>query len=78
VHVRATWQVRDEADEGGATGATISGGFPIPSEDIPVSSLQELLLAMIQATKELFGYAEAWESRKGLPLGQIRDIGTDP
>lgn len=69
-HLRVTWQVRDEAEEGGATIATISGGFPIRAEDVPLRALQELLGAMTQATEELFGYAEIWESRKASPPGQ--------
>jgi len=37
--------------------------------------LAELIGAMVQATEEIFGYLEAWESRKGLPLGEMRDLG---
>jgi hypothetical protein len=73
-HIRAAWEVGDEAAEGGVRTMTISGGFPIQQERIPLSLLEELLGAMTRATEELFGYLEAWESRKGLPLGQMRRI----
>jgi hypothetical protein len=51
--------------------------IPIRRQRIPLRALQELLGAMTQATAELFGYIEAWESRKGLPVGQARDLGED-
>jgi hypothetical protein len=37
--------------------------------------LKGVLGAMIKATEEIFGYVEAWEARKGLPLGQARELG---
>ena len=46
----------------------------IRPEQIPLSALQELIGALTQATEELFGYVELWESRKGLPSGETRDI----
>lgn len=72
-HVRAVWQVSDASAEDGQ--AELFGAIPLRPEQIPLSALQELLLAMIQGTEELFGYVEVWESRKGLPLGQARDLG---
>jgi hypothetical protein len=51
---------------------TIFGAVPLSPEQIPVEALQQLIGAMIKATEELFGYSEAWESRKGLPLGEAR------
>ena len=69
----ATWRISDE-DEEGETAGTISGGFPMRPEDIPPHLLEELLGAMTQATEELFGYAEVWESRKGPPAGQTRQL----
>lgn len=42
---------------------------PLQPERIPLSALQELIRAMVKATEEVFGYIEAWEQRKGLPLG---------
>lgn len=62
-HLRAAWQV---------DGDQISGGVPLRPDVIPGKLWLELLAAMIQATEELFGYVELWESRKGLPLGQAR------
>lgn len=73
-HLRAVWQLGDEEPEIGAVMATLSGSIPIQPEQIPLSALQQLLGAMTKATHELFAYAEIWESRKGLPLGQIREI----
>ncbi len=74
-HLRAAWQLRDdEPDETGAVTATLSGSIPIRPEQIPLSALQELLGAMIQATSELFAYSEIWESRKGLPSGEMREL----
>jgi hypothetical protein len=67
-HLYAAWQLEDAADER-AVGRTV-GGVPIRPNQIPLSALQELLGAMIQATEELFGYVEVWESRKGLRSGQ--------
>jgi hypothetical protein len=37
--------------------------------------LSELIGATVQATEEVFGYIELWESRKGLPPGEMRDLG---
>jgi hypothetical protein len=70
-HVVASWQVKDNAKGGQA----LSGAIPIRAERIPVSMLKEVLGAMIKATEEIFGYVEAWESRKGLPLGEARELG---
>jgi hypothetical protein len=70
VHVVATLQVTGDSEKG----RTLSGGIPIRPEQIPVSMLKEVLGAMIRATEEIFGYVEAWESRKGLPSGEVRDI----
>ncbi len=71
-HVVANWQV----DEDSERVANLSGGIPIQPDRIPVSMLQEVLGAMIKATEEIFGYVEAWEARKGLPLGQARELGS--
>lgn len=73
-HLYAAWQLKEEADESGERAPTITGGVPIRPEQIPLRALQELLGAMIQATEELFGYMEMWESRKGLPPGQAREL----
>jgi len=56
-------------------GLGIFAAVPVRREQIPLSALEELLGAMIKATSELFGYVEAWELRKGLPLGQVRQPG---
>jgi hypothetical protein len=74
-HLWATWQVGDENVDN--TSIAISGAIPIRPEQIPLSALQELLDAMIKATGELFGYVQAWEQRKGLPLGQRREASRD-
>lgn len=74
-HLRAAWRIKEDADESGA--AIISGSVPLRREDIPLSAFQELIGAMTQATAELFGYVELWESRKGLPPGEMRELGGD-
>ena len=38
--------------------------IPLPIDEIPVSFLEELLGAMRQATRDLFGWFEAWEDWK--------------
>jgi hypothetical protein len=68
--VSAAWQGREDS-----CGLTISSAVPLRPEQIPVAALHELIGAMIQATEELFGYSEAWESRKGLPSGEARALG---
>jgi hypothetical protein len=71
----ATWQSKEEArGDGEAAYMAILGSIPTPPERIPVSMLKELIAAMIRATEEIFGYTEIWESRKGLPPGEMRDI----
>jgi hypothetical protein len=73
-HVRAAWQVRQGDGDADGGGLRLSGAIPLRPEQIPLSTLDELLAAMTKATEELFGYSEAWESRKGRPAGQGRDI----
>jgi hypothetical protein len=46
------------------TAPTLIGRLPLPAEDIPVAFLQELLGAMRQATRSLFGLLEVWEEWK--------------
>lgn len=70
VHVYTSWQVNAEDDA-----PTLSGHFPGSPTDIPESMFSELIGAMVQATEEVFGYIEMWESRKGLPPGEMRDLG---
>lgn len=72
LHARMSWSI-EEGEEAGEK--VLQGRFPLQPHEIPVSALQELFGAMIQATEELFGYFEIWESRKGLPLGQARELG---
>jgi len=73
-HVHAALKLERD-DDGKATNSfTIS--IPLQPERIPVSALEELVGAMIQATEEVFGYIEIWEQRKGLPLGQVRPLGS--
>ena len=69
VHVVASWQVTEEKGN-----AKLAGAIPIRAEQIPASMLTEALGAMIKATEEIFGYVEVWESRKGLPPGEVRDL----
>lgn len=73
-HVRAAWTIKERKNEDGGLVRVLSGALPLRSEQIPERALQELLGAMTQATKELFGYVEAWEARKGLPAGEIREL----
>jgi hypothetical protein len=74
-HMYATWQVSDtEPGTDEETYKTLLGAIPTRPEQIPLSALSEVLGAMIKATEEIFAYAEMWESRKGLPPGEIRDI----
>jgi hypothetical protein len=73
-HMSAAWKLDDSEIEGEQAYLSLLGAIPTPPERIPVSSLQEVIGAMIKATEEIFGYAEAWESRKGLPAGEMRDI----
>jgi hypothetical protein len=73
-HIRAAVKLRDHGEEM----PRISGAVPIRPEEIPLSALQELLGAMVKATEELFGYIEVWESRKGLPAGFARRLGSEP
>ena len=70
VHLYTSWKVTDEPD-----GPVLSGRFPGDPHEVPVSALSELVGAMVQATEEVFGYMELWESRKGLPPGQMRTLG---
>ncbi len=71
-HVSVSWGIKDGEEEGAKA---LFGAIPTPAERIPVSMLLELLGAMIKATQEVFGYVEIWESRKGLPLGEARQLG---
>jgi hypothetical protein len=62
-HLRAVVQVtRDESSE--EPSLHVSAAIPIRPEQIPLSALEELLAAMITATRELFGYVELWEATK--------------
>ena len=70
-HVHNAWKV-GEADDGTVS---LTGAIPMRPENIPLNGLLEMIGAMIQATEELFGYFESWESRKGLPPGTARDLG---
>jgi hypothetical protein len=67
--------VRMKKDDEGHITDTITMTVPLPPERIPISALQELVGAMTKATEEIFAYIEMWEQRKGLPLGEIREIG---
>lgn len=70
-HVGASWGVKDGEKK---DAKVLFGAIPTRAERIPVSMLLELVGAMTKATEEIFGYVEAWESRKGLPLGEIREL----
>lgn len=71
VHIFSTWRT---VEDSGAPGAgTIRAALPLPHDWAPARLWGELLDAMAQATNEIFGYVEVWESRKGLPLGQSRE-----
>lgn len=71
MHALMPWNL-----DGGEDGsASLQGMFPLRPEQIPRTALEELLGAMTKATEEVFGYLEAWEARKGLPLGKARTLG---
>jgi hypothetical protein len=71
VHVYAGTRLGRDDEEA----PTMVMEIPLRPERIPLSALQELIGAMVKATEELFGYIEVWEQRKGLPLGQVRQLG---
>jgi hypothetical protein len=73
-HIHAA--VRFKLDEAGAATHTLSIAVPLRPEHIPLSALEELVGAVTKATEELFGYAEIWQQRKGLPLGEVRELGS--
>ena len=73
-HVHAA--LRLERDKDGQATNTLNIAIPLQNERIPLSALEELVGAMIKATEEIFGYVEIWEQRKGLPLGQVRPLGS--
>jgi len=75
--LHAVVQFEDRSDDEEELQLTAGFGIPIPRKRIPLRPLEELLGAMTQATEEIFGYIEVWESRKGLPLGQARDLTSD-
>lgn len=75
-HLWATWQLGEDGAKDTGDMA-ISGAIPIRPEQIPLSAMQELLEAMIKATAELFAYVQAWERRKGLPSGEVREASRD-
>lgn len=66
--------VRLKRDEEGKATDTLSITVPLTADDVPLSAVEELLGAMTKATEEVFGYAEVWEQRKGLPLGEVREL----
>ncbi len=74
-HVQAA--MRLHRDEDGRALDTFDITIPLQPERIPLSALKELIGAMTKATEQLFGYVEMWEQRKGLPLGEVRPLGTD-
>jgi hypothetical protein len=62
-HLRAVVQVTtDESSD--EPSFHLFAAVPIRPEQIPLSALEELLAAMIAATRELFGYVEIWENTK--------------
>lgn len=73
VHVYAGTRLRRDDDDS----MTLQMEVPLRPERIPLSALQELIGAMVKATEEVFGYVEVWEKRKGLPLGQVRQLGSE-
>jgi hypothetical protein len=73
VHVYAGTRVR-RGDDG--EGMTLQMQVPLQPERIPLNALQELIGAMVKGTEEIFGYVEVWEQCKGLPLGQVRELGS--
>jgi hypothetical protein len=72
-HVYAA--VRMARDDKGRATDTFNMTIPLQPEQIPLSALEELIGAMTTATEEIFEYVEMWEQRKGLPLGEVRDLG---
>jgi hypothetical protein len=74
-HVRSAFRPNPTDDGQPATSFNIT--IPLPPERVPLNALEELLGAMTQATEELFAYVEMWEQRKGLPLGETRELNAD-
>ena len=77
-HIRAAWRIAEQDDSEGKPEIRIEGSIPLRPRIIGAQPMQELLGAMVMATAEVFGYAEVWEARKGLPLGQARQLGERP
>ena len=69
-HITSSWKVTDDP----GVGPGLVGRFPLDLHEVPKAALEELLGAMTKATEALFGYIELWESRKGLPPGEMRDL----
>lgn len=70
VHMFSTWRTGGGAEE--SSSGTFRAALPLPPDWAPARLWAELLDAMAQATREIFGYVESWESRKGLPPGEVR------
>jgi hypothetical protein len=64
-HIRAAIQVTPDDSSGSLN---VAGGIPIRPEQIPISALEELLGAMMQATGDLFRYVQGWEATKKAKL----------
>lgn len=70
-HMFTTWRSAEDSD--GSEAGAFRAAVPLPPEWVPTRLWAELLDAMAQATREIFGYVEVWESRKGLPPGKFRE-----
>jgi len=73
-HLRAVFHSKETTDREGQPILVFDGGIPISAISDPAGGLADLLDAMTRGTAELFASMEVWESRKGLPRGQTRDI----
>jgi hypothetical protein len=73
-HLRAAWRLTDQEDHEGNPELRIEGSIPLRPQMIGLEPMRQLLAAMITATKDVFGYVEMWEARKGLPLGESREL----
>jgi hypothetical protein len=66
-HMAATTQVDDDRN--------FFMGVPLRATVLPESLWHEVYGAAIRATEELFDYVRGWASRKGLPPGEVRELG---
>ncbi|MBN8867163.1 MAG: hypothetical protein J0H98_06390 [Solirubrobacterales bacterium] len=72
-HFHATWKLDERTKEPDTIG-TIQSRIPMGPDAVPAEMVADILETMIEVTKVVFAYAEAWTSRKGMPPGEMREI----